>query len=320
MMRIVLFIIFIHASLFSQTDTNFIQQQPYNGTIYSYLNNKNNTIEYFNKTANYTLTYNPNSWGSFGIGASYKWVDVSLGLLSFGKLDENKYGTTIRTDFQFHLYPRKYIIDLFLQNYKGFYSINKEVLQPNQKALIRSDIGMNHIGLNFIRIINDKQYSTKAAYSLSEIQKRKAGTWAFGAKFNVFNVYSDSTLLNPSIDSLYQNDYKIKQFTSLLIGFLGGYLQNWVYKNWVFNITLMVGLANQLQYKELSSQLNKFYPHSTTGIILNVRLGAGYNHKRSFFYFYGITDNCNYPLSVNYFIKHSFGRIDFCYGYRLFKN
>ena len=247
------------------------------------------------------------------------WLDLSIGLLSFGKLDENKYGTTNRIDLQSHIYSRKYITDLFLQNYIGFYSTNKEVIPPNEKAFVRNDIGMTQLGLNFLRIVNFKQYSSKAAFSSTEIQKKKAGTWAFGAKFNIFNVNSDSSLLSTKIDTLYQNDFKLKQFTSLLIGVFGGYMQNWLYKKWVFNATILAGLANQLQYKELSSEFGKFYPHSTTGIIINVRLGAGYNNNRSFFYFYIISDNCNYPLSSKYNLKHTFGRVDLCYGYRLFK-
>lgn len=319
MVRMIAFLIFINNSLFSQTDTNYIQEQPYKGTIYSYLNSKNNTIIYSSIKNNFSLAYKPNSWGNFGIGGSFKWMDLSVGLFSYGKLNESKYGTTQRIDLQTHIYPRKFIIDLFLQNYIGFYSVNKEVIPPDEKALIKNDLGMNQLGLNFVRIINYKQYSTKAAYSQSEIQKKKAGTWAIGAKFNIFNVNSDSTLLNANIDSLYQSDYKLKQFTSFLIGILGGYMQNWLYKNWVFNATIMAGLANQLQYKELSSQYGKFYPHSTTGLIFNVRLGAGYNKHRSYFYFYIISDNCNYPLSSNYELKHIFGRIDLCYGFRLFK-
>lgn len=319
MIRVFAWLIFIHASTFAQEDTSYISKLPYNGTIYSYLNRKINSVDYSNSNTRYTLSYSPNIWGSFGIGGSYKWMDLSVGLFSYGKLDENQYGKTQRIDIQSHIYLRKYITDLFLQNYIGFYSTNKEVIKPNSKAFIRSDIGLTQAGLNFVRIINYNQYSTKAAYSLTEIQKKKAGSWAVGAKFNIFNINSDSSLLSPNIDSLYQNDFKIKQFTSVLMGVFGGYMQNWLYKKWVFNATIMAGLANQLQYKELSSEIGKLYPHSTTGAILNVRFGAGYNNNRSYFYIYAISDNCNYPLSAKYILKHTFGRIDICYGYRLFK-
>lgn len=319
MIRTFAWLLLIHASTIAQVDTSFVAKLPYKGTIYSYINSKSNSISYASNSSNFALMYAPNSWGSIGIGGSYKWLDLSIGLLSYGKLNENQYGTTHRIDLQSHIYSRKYITDLFLQNYIGFYSTNKEVVATGEKAYIRKDIGMTHIGLNFLRIIDYKHYSTKAAFSSTEIQKKKAGTWAVGAKFNTFNIFSDSSLLSPKIDSLYQHDFKLKQFTSLLIGFMGGYMQNWLYKNWVFNATIMAGLANQLQYKELSYEFGKFYPHSTTGIIINARLGAGYNNDRSFFYFYIISDNCTYPLSGKYNLKHTFGRVDLCYGYRLFK-
>jgi len=319
MIRILTCLLFIQTQLLAQTDSNFISQHPYDATLYSYLTSKINTIEYYTVKSKYTLRYQPNSLGSFGIGGSYKWVDLSLGILSYGKQDNNKYGTTTRFDVQSHLYPRKFIFDIFFQLYNGFYSVNKEIIPKGAKSYYRNDIGMSQLGINIIRILNYEQFSTKAAFSQSEIQRKKAGSWAVGTKFNIFGINSDSSLLAQNIDSLYLSDYRIKQFSVLQIGILGGYLYNWLYKNWLFNVSAMAGLASQLQFKELSSQIGKIYPHSTIGGIVNVRFGIGYNKERSYFYVSASSDNCNYPLSSDYQLKHTFGRIDVCYGYRLLK-
>lgn len=323
MIRIRLLIIYSFIALTTKSqviDTNYINFFPYEGTVYSYLINKNNNLKYTNIERNYSIYYYPNSWGSFGIGGSYKWLDLSLGLLSYGIKDEKIYGKTSRIDIQSHLYPRNYIIDGFFQYYNSFYSNSYIVTKDKNDIYVRSDISMAQAGGNLLRILKPDKFSPKAVFSQSEIQKKSVGTWVVGSKITVFAISSDSAFTPNSLDTIFTKDFKLLSFSSIMAGIQGGYMYNWKKKHWLINISAIFGLGSQFQQKTLASQPNRSYPHATTGIITNIRLAVSYSKNRTYFIFSAITDNCQYPLNNYIRIDHIFGRIDIVYGYRLFNN
>ncbi|MCX7862338.1 MAG: DUF4421 domain-containing protein [Bacteroidales bacterium] len=308
----------VHFCYSTPIDTNFIAFYPYQGTFYSYWINKNNRIEYFNKEKNYRLQYIPNSWGSWGIGATYRWIDLSVGIASYGKKDESLFGKTNKIDIQSHLYPRNYLIDLFFQYYQGFYSESHYITNDSNTVYIRPDVAMAQIGGSLFRVLKPDKFSAKSVFSASEIQKKSAGTWVLGGKFNVFFLGADSSLTSKLLDSIFKSDFRITKFNTLLVGLQGGYLYNWKRKNWILHFGFIFGLATQLQYKEIISMPGKLYPHSTTGGAVNVRLAATYSKNRFFFILAGITDFYQYPLNNYISLEHMFGRVDIIGGYRLF--
>ena len=300
-------------------DTNYINFYPYEGGVYSYISNKNNQLSYKNTQKNYSLNYFPNTYGYFGLGAYYNWFDLSFNLFSYGKRDENIYGTTNRIDIQSHFYPRKYVIDLFFQFYNSFYSNNYPLTNNDNKAYLRPDIKMFHTGINLFTIKKYDKFSIKSAFSQSEIQKKSVGTFIYGTKLNFFGIETDSSFSSSLLDSIFPEDFRLISFNSLLLGICGGYMHNFVIKSWILHITAIAGLANQFQQKQLTNNIGKYYVHSTTGIILNVRIAASYCKDRYYLIISGINDNCQYSLSNNIKLEHLFGRVDITFGYRLFK-
>lgn len=103
-----------------------------------------------------------------------------------------------------------------------------------------------------------------------------------------------------------------------MIGIQGGYLHNFKVKNWILHISIMTGLANQLQNKKLTSQPDRYFAHTTTGVTINLRFAATYSKNRYYFVFAAISDDYKYPLSNQILLSHQFGRIDIMFGYRLF--
>ncbi len=312
------FLLFSTVLYCQNIDTNYIAIPPYKGKVYFYSTTKNNQLSFQNTLNKYTLTYYPNSWGSMGVGFTYKALDLSIGLIPYGKREESVYGKVSRIDIQSHIYVRKFIIDAFLQSYSGLYSTSGIVTSNSYKVYKRNDISISQIGGNGIYIFNHNRFSAKAAYSQSEIQKKRIGTWALGIKLNIFSVNGDSSFTSSKLDSLFKPDYRFIKFSVLQTGFLGGYLQNWLYKNWTFSITVLAGLGEQMQYKQLISDVNKTYAHATMGIIENIRISAGYSKNNFYFLLAIISDNCSYPFDNNHLLNHGFGRIDCILGYRIF--
>lgn len=317
---VLLLLIVVLKTFASNIDTNYIGYYPFKGTLYSYIINKNNRLEYHHIEKNYYLHYLPNSWGSFGFGGSYRWFDLSLGIASFGKKDESIYGKTTKLDIQSHIYLRSYMIDLFLQSYKSFYSESYYITNDSQKVYLRPDIGLTQIGGSLYRILKSDKFSPKAAFSASEIQKRSAGTWVLGGKINIFGLLSDSSFTSTLLDTIFKSDFRFNSFVALMIGLQGGYLHNFKLKNWILHISFMAGLANQMQNKKLSSQPDKNYVHTTTGITINFRFATTYSKNRYYFILAAISDDYKYPLSNQIRLSHQFGRIDIVVGYRLFNN
>ncbi len=304
----------------TNVDTNYIGYYSNKMGIYSYISNKINNLLYTNVEVKYSLSYYPNSWGTFGIGAYYKWIDLSASFSSFGRKDPDIYGYTSRFDVQSHFYLRTYIIGSFLQFYKSFFSNSNIITYENKNVYLRPDISMTHIGGNIFRILKPDKFSPKAVFSQSEIQKKSVGSWVVGTKFTVFAISADSSFSSSLLDNFFLQDYRLLGFSCLLAGIKGGYMYNLKRKYWTFNFSIIFGFGSQFQLKRLVYKPDRTFAHTTTGFIQNVRLAACYSKNKMYFIFAAISDNHHYPLSKFVRIEHTFGRIDLILGYRLYDN
>ena len=60
-----------------------------------------------------------------GFGFNYKWLGLGIAFgLPAPAQDIEKYGKTTRFDFQLNIYSKKFVIDAFAQEYKGFHIKN----------------------------------------------------------------------------------------------------------------------------------------------------------------------------------------------------
>lgn len=125
-----------------------------------------------------TNHYTPNYPLTTGIGLAIKNTIVSLDA-GYGFIplkNKNVYGRSKMTDFQIHRYGNNAIVDLYFQNYKGFYSEKKIGIVDH----ILPDMRVTQIGAEYSYLLNGKQFSSKAAFDLNEIQKKSAGSWLLG--------------------------------------------------------------------------------------------------------------------------------------------
>lgn len=200
--KVCLFFIFLFGlnSTFAlaQYDTAFIEKPDDRLNVRFYLSRK--FTDFTLKDPETQLRFLPNSGQNLGIGATYKTLTLNLAF-PFGFLNPNR-----RSDFpkyfdlQVHLYPEKWIIDLFGQFYNG-YSI-RDYFGEGQDY-VRQDMKMRKIGANVNYLFNGERISLAAAMLQSEIQKRSAISPMVGFELYRITVKADSLIfpVDSGIDS-----------------------------------------------------------------------------------------------------------------------
>ncbi len=251
---ILVFVVFLPYRSNAQVDSVYItpfEQELFIG-IYSYYQYTMLTHEISDKES---IVYKPNS--PVGMGLSFAYRNFSLsGGMSFNFMRDKKRGKTKAIDFQYHYYGKKFIFDLFLQDYKGFYT------GENGKVLVMyPDIRLTQYGLYGQYVFNHKKFSYRAAFNQSERQLKSAGSFQLGGGFYYNQVRSDSSLVMYGKNDL--NNYQIS--------ISGGYAYVWVIKKnylisagMAFGINIGFGDTHESKKVEVSPSM---FP----------RISAGYN-------------------------------------------
>jgi hypothetical protein len=134
--------------------------------------------------------YKPNNPMQLGVGAAIKnsILNLSYGFNIGSRLKE-ELPRTKSIDFQLHHYNRKYLIDLYLQNYEGFYSDLWELkFYPEMQIL--------QIGAEGAYIFNGERFSARAAFAQTERQVRSAGSFIIGAGNYYFRAKTETAEMN----------------------------------------------------------------------------------------------------------------------------
>jgi len=196
--------------------------------------------------------FNPNSPVKAGLGFSIKNTVVNFRLsTSIAPLEGSEYGKTKATDFQLHNYGRKFIFDLFIQRYKGFYEED-----DSGTLTLYPDVLVSQIGAEGTYVFNGNKFSSKAAFQQGERQLQSAGSFLLGGGMYVYELRPDG---QETIDNI--------QF-----GAHGGYGYSWVVgERWLLSAmgTLGVNVGNDPE--ALTKIKLKLYPS------VFARWGASYN-------------------------------------------
>lgn len=224
---LILYAFFVSISSFSQIDSTYIQAFDQELSIRPYVYKKFTTLSA--ETDNDLTQYLPNTPVGIGLGVTYKKYSLSGGY-AFGFMRDKNKGKTKSTDFQYHYYGRKFIFDIFFQNYKEFY---REDGKQHDVYHIYPDIRLSQYGVFGQYVFNSKKFSYQAAFNQSEKQLRSAGSFQLGGGLYYNEVRSDSTIVLP-------NDKLI----SYQVSVSGGYAYTWVIRrNFFTSFSLSFGIS-----------------------------------------------------------------------------
>ena len=142
------------------------------------------------------LNYKTTSKLTLGAGFTYKSLTLNLSY-GFGFLNPEKgRGKTKGLDFQFHLYPKKWSIDLLGTFKNGYYLDPKDDNGLNLANYYqRPDFKRNIIGLSVFRVPNSDKFSYRAALNQNDWQTKSAGSVLYGGEAYFGSIKGDSALV-----------------------------------------------------------------------------------------------------------------------------
>ncbi len=142
------------------------------------------------------LNYKTTSKLTLGAGFTYKALSLNLGY-GFGFLNPEKgRGKTKGLDFQIHIYPKKWAVDLTTTFKKGYYLDPKDNNGLNLANYYqRPDFKRSIIGLSVFRVPNSGRFSYRAAQNQNDWQTKSAGSILYGGEAYFGSIKGDSALV-----------------------------------------------------------------------------------------------------------------------------
>lgn len=246
---------------FAQIDTTYIKPFENKASVRTYLSMKFISLQ--QETNEDLKKFMPNTPMSLGFGLSVKntIIDFSYGYgLSF--LKDKEKGRTKALDFQIHNYGRKFIIDLFIQKYHGFYTAD-----DNDKNIhLYPDLKIQQYGAFGQYVFNNKKFSYKAAFVQNERQLKSAGSFLLGGGVYFSKIGSDSSFVHKSKNSL----------RNFQFGVSGGYAYTWaISQRWFTSGSATIGVNfGTERINDFGKQRIEVYP------TFFPRIAFGYNKEK----------------------------------------
>jgi len=249
--------------------------------IYINTSSKYNNLELKDLNTKKKLKLQPNGQTNLGFGFNYKWIGLGVAFgLPFMNRDDDKYGSTKRTDYQLNLFARSFGIDAYLQNYIGFYLSNPDdyidsifTEFPNL-----SDMETVSLGLSAYYIFNNRKFSYKAGFTRNQIQKKSAGSLILGAFYDLNYAYSPNGFVPEELPDSIKENYSLRGFGTSVMGISIGYTYTLVLKRFFINLSLVPGIG--IRYSEIihKDQVLKLDPTASGSITFRFSLGYEGKH------------------------------------------
>ncbi len=260
-----------------------------------------------------SITYYPNFKLAGGMGVSY-WVfglSAQMAITGTAKPD-SRYGRTKFFDLQLHYYFRKLGVDIFYQNYRGYYlenpkQYNSWVYQNgtpvslsykrSDPGTVRSDLRIATVGFNVFYVFSDN-YSLDAAFKQTERQNRSGGSFLLMLSGMNSRVSASTSLLPLTQEWLYgiYHGFKGGNFTSL--GIAPGYSYTFLIgTNYFITPVIFVGagvMTDSLRLHRTPEEIlagRDGVKHKLEAFLkTNLRLALGYNGDSFFYGLAGVLD------------------------------
>lgn len=257
---------FLYLNGFSQADTQVsaipqksVMDTSYIADLSDYLNvymfgvTKYNYFNITNKNTNQKLKYSPNDNFNVGFGFNYKWLGLGVAFnLPSVNNDNDKYGTTQSFDAQMNVFAHKYLVDVYLNHYQGYYIKNPEIMDTTfDKSGVYPTLPSmqsTNFGLSYFHVLNNNKFSYRASFIQNERQKKMAGSMILGFITHYNLTIADTAFVpyNFIQDIEDADNYLIKASSSFDIGPMFGYAYNFVIrKKFMITLSTVPGIVFQ---------------------------------------------------------------------------
>jgi hypothetical protein len=238
-----------------------------------HITRKTTGITYRNEEKGYSLRYLPNKTFNVGVGMTYKFLTVKIGVGVLPPYEAR--GKTRDLDLQFNIYGKKFATDIVLQFYKGFYLPDQQVRTPAQEFYVRPDLAVSAFGGSVQYIFNHRRFSYRAAFQQTELQKKSAGTFLVGMGLFMGRFRGDSTIVPTALQR--EKSDGLRKMRFIEFGPNAGYAYTMVFNKFFLSTVASIGLSgslNRIYDGGGSTTFTGFSPNTV------LKISAGYNIKR----------------------------------------
>lgn len=236
-----------------------------------------------------SFLYEPNTRTNFVFSFDYKWLSLSVGLLSFPTVDSRLKGSSNQFSLRANFNGKRVWSSNFFQHYQGFYLANPQSIDPTWSALTDSfpqwsGVSTSTFFGNIFYLFKPEKFSYRAALWQLDRQERSAGSFLAGASLRFFGLNSDSmkSLVPQQAQSLFGSDRLVVAQRVSNFSFNIGYVHTFVYKkSWFLTLYFVPGLSVQNSlYQAENSQIIR-EPGQVVGMS-EFRIILGYNGDKWF--------------------------------------
>ena len=180
-----------------QHDTTYYETFPQKTTVRLYFSKKYVHLNFPSGGTAEDLEYKANPKLNLGAGITLKNISINLfNGFSFLNPKTDEKGKTSGFNFQVHLYPRKWALDLLYVAPKGYHIEPKGMAgAPADKYYYREDLKSTFFGISAYRVPNKERFSYRAALLQTEWQKKSAGSIIFGGEIHHGTLQGDSAIV-----------------------------------------------------------------------------------------------------------------------------
>jgi hypothetical protein len=307
------------ANIYRKIDTTFIHSYRDMLNVKLITSVRTNVFSLTNKLTKESIEYSITNKVNFGVGLSFKAIGLEV-QFSPKALNQNDalYGKTTQFSLATGGHSRRFIYDVYYRYSEGYhttkkYKFGEDTVETYYK---RPDIINNNIGINIIYIFNNKKFSSSAPYSLTQKQRKSAGSFLLGTYAFAYTLSADTVILPDTMYKQFKPSLQFQNAASLTWGVSCGYTYTLVFlKNCFFNIATIPGISVQEFYSE-NSFTKEVYNRSSASLSLQSRFSMGINKPR---WFLGLSwANNKFLISDDKeaTLNYKFGVFRFYYGYR----
>lgn len=237
------------------------------------------------------IAFRPNGTFNNGIGLTHKGFTLNLGTGLPGiNGDGSERGKSKMIDFQMHMYMRKYIIDVYLQRYQGYYH-NLDRIGHHHGYTSDPNTKLRQFGLGITRVLNHRKFTFRPANIHDEQQLKSAGSLLYGFDIFYAQVKNDENpILHQGLRWEFPYFVDIQKVHNYNFGPSIGYAYNWVF---IPNFFLMASATASVHgsiFQDRTDLDNLQKP--TFSIVPGAigRVGVGYNNNNWAISIYAVHD------------------------------
>jgi hypothetical protein len=275
------------------------------------------SIHYNYSPAVDNLKYRNNFRTVLGLGVSYKWFSLRLGIPLPGNVRPiSRFGRTTHYDLGFDFTIKKTFCDIDIRNYKGYAIKNANSWNDTLNELKPNDIRPSTNAVSFsanVWYFHDHNFKMTALKGKTAHYNREVRTWYIKSSLNVFGVGNGNESMVPTelVDPL-NSKTGSSSITSIDLGVIPGYAYVNKINNWQFSVIGGIGAALQGKFYTVENTSRGFLGLAPR---YDIKLIAGYSVPKYFVFL--VTDFDNKTIRFSDFIyRQSFYSIKLVGGWR----